>query len=383
MYGRTRKSARVSLAVAGALVALLCLPVAGQAGTREPLALARAALRDPGAAIDAVTHPSPRALAAAERHRNRAVAAAAGGVRITSTSYGADEMASIAAVLQRLDHGAELAQLSVYVATPAEISEICGATVVACYLPSEMEMVVSGLDRPVAGVPRDFAIAHEYGHHIANSQAGVAAAPIDVGTIRWATYERVCQFTRSHKLFPGDQGAHYWEDPEEAFAESYAHLNEPASRVSWQYTPLLAPSSASLAKIRADVVHPWSGPVSANISGTVAEPAPLPPPHRVTAGAGAGLDSAVVAGTPPWIATQEIRTPLDGTVSVSVQAPPGVELAVALRSDEAGGEALARGVGPAGGTIELAYANCGRSSLTLEVRSIHGAGPFQATVVRP
>jgi hypothetical protein len=89
---------------------------------------------------------------------------------------------------------------------------------------------------------------------------------------RWATYERVCQLTRRGRLFPGNQGAHYWQDPEEAFAQSYARLNRPDDRVSWQYTPLLRPTPAALAKIHADVAHPWSGPVEATWDGSVTAP---------------------------------------------------------------------------------------------------------------
>lgn len=383
MDERIRSQARVPLAFACALAALLCLPAAGQAATREPLAAARAALRDPAAAMDAIARPSAKALAAAERGAASDLPEAGAEAQISSTYYGPEEMASVAATLRRLVHGSELSSLSVYVATPAEIAEICGATVVACYLPSELKMVVSGVDRPVAGVPRDFAIAHEYGHHIANTQAGDRYAAIDVGTIRWATYERVCQFTRSRKLFPGNQGAHYWEDPEEAFAESYAHLSDPASTVSWQYTPLLAPSPAALTKIHADVANPWSGPVTSSLSGVLAEPGTTVAARRVAAAPGAGLDSATIAGTPPWVAVREISTPLDGGVSVSVQAPPGADLAVALRSSDGEHRVLGRATSGEGGTAQISFSNCGRQSLELEVRSLHGSGAFQATVVKP
>lgn len=362
---------------------MACAPALGQATTREPLALARAALHDPAAAMDAIARPTAKALAAAERGPTNDLPETGGEAQISSTYYGPEEMGSIAATLRRLVHGSELSRLSVYVATPAEIAEICGATVVACYLPAEMKMVVSGVGRPVAGVPRDFAIAHEYGHHIANTQAGDRYAAIDVGTIRWATYERVCQFTRSRKLFPGNQGAHYWEDPEEAFAESYAHLSDPASTVSWQYTPLLAPSPAALTKIHADVAHPWSGPVTSSLSGALAKPGSIVAARRVAAAAGAGLDSATIVGAPPWVATREISTPLDGTVSVSVQAPPGADLAVALRDTGAARSVLARATSGEGGTAEVSFSNCGRQSLELEVRSLHGSGSFQATVVKP
>jgi len=370
------------LALSCALVALAALlPASGSAATREPLSLARAALNDPAAAMDAAQRPDPRALAAAQRNRTNHFDGSE-EVRVSSSYYDSEQMAPIVATLRGLDHGPELAQLSVYVATPTEIAEICGATVVACYVPSRMEMVVSGEDRPVAGVPRDFAIAHEYGHHIANTQGGELFAAIDVGTIRWATYERVCQFTRASKLYPGNQGEHYWEDPEEAFAESYAHLSQPQAAVSWQYTPLLQPTTASLAKIHADIARPWTGPVTTTLGGKLSEPTPNRPAHRTAGANGTGLDSATAVGRPPWVAERLIDTPLDGQVSVSVQAPVGADYAVILRDAEAG-RVLSRASTGNAGTAEISYGNCGHSSLLLEVRSLRGSGPFRATVVKP
>jgi hypothetical protein len=372
----------MALAFAGALVLLALLPAIGSAATREPLSVARAALQDPSGATDSSVRPDAAALAATQRNRALHYDAGAQEVKkISSTYYGAEAMAPILATLRGLDHGPELAQLSVYVATPEEIVEICGATVVACYVPSRMEMVVSGVDAPVAGVPRDFAIAHEYGHHIANSQHGDLFSSIDVGTIRWATYERVCQFTRAHQLFPGNQGNHYWEDPEEAFAESYAHLTDPAARVSWQYTPLLQPTTTSLAKIQVDLAKPWTGPTTSALGGTLAAPS-AGPAHRIAGSARSGIDSATVVGPPPWIAWRQIQTPLDGNVSVSLQAPAGADYAFALRDGE-GGRVLATATTGEGGSAEISYGNCGHDSLQLEVRSLHGSGPFRATVVKP
>jgi len=352
----------------------------GAAATREPLSLYRAALREPGSTSPAAD-PDPGTLSAAPRSRAARPSTPGAEASLSSTYFGEDETATVAAVLRGLDHGSEMSLLSVYVATPEEISATCGATVVACYFPSRMEMVVSGLDRPVAGVPREFAIAHEYGHHIANVQRDALLAADGGGTIRWATYERVCQFTRAHKLHPGDPGAHYWENPEEAFAESYAHLSQPSSSVSWQFTPLLRPTAASLAKIHADVTRPWSGPVTSTLTGSLAEP-PRTSTAAAAAAAGAGVGQGVVAGRPPWIAARRIGTPLDGTVTVSVDAPEGASLAILLREHE-GGRVLSRGVASDGGSGEVSYGNCGHQSLWLELRGTEGGGPFRATVVRP
>lgn len=326
---------------------------------------------------------NPAALRAMARSSARRFAGVGGEFHISSTYFGPEAVDSVAATLRSLDHGPEMGTLNVYVATPEEIRETCGATVVACYVPAESEMVVSGFDRPVAGIPREFAIAHEYGHHIANSQGGGALPPLDAGTIRWTTYERVCQLTRAGRLFPGDQGAHYWQDPEEAFAQSYANLNRPTAGVSWPYTSLLRPTSASLAKIHADVSRPWSGPVTSSWSGSV-EPRPAadsPVAHGARAGR-LGIGAGQVAGDPAWRESHIVRTPLDGSVSVSVRSSSGVPLPVEL-VDPRGDRVLARGLAAAAGETALTYANCGHAELRLDVGGGATGGAFEAAITRP
>jgi hypothetical protein len=369
---------RAFLALASAVLASLALGATSSAATREPLS--EAALHGSPGAMDTAARPDPRALRALESGARRIDSG--NDASVSSTYYGLEQTAEVVGILRRLDHGPELEQLSVYIATAAEIEEVCGATVVACYFPGPMEMVVSGEEGAVAGVPRDFAIAHEYGHHIANTQSGDLGTPLEGGTIRWATYERVCQFTRARKLYPGDQGAHYWENPEEAFAQSYAHLNEPTEKVSWQYTPLLQPTTASLAKISADVTRPWSGPVTATWRAFVSDPPATASPRRLQGSNRAGIVSATAVGQPSWVASRLVRTPLDGTVSVHLAASPGADYAVLLRDSETG-RVLSRATTGEAGAADISYGNCGRSSLSLEVRSLDGAGAFEATVVRP
>jgi hypothetical protein len=366
------------LALASAVLATLALAATGSAATREPISAA--ALHGPPGAVDAVPRPDPRALRALASGAHRI--GAGNDADVSSTYYGSEQTAEVVGVLRQLDHGPELEQLSVYIATAAEIEQVCGAAVIACYVPSRMEMVVSGEGVASAGVPRDFAIAHEYGHHIANTQRGDLEAPLGAGTIRWATYERVCQFSRARKLYPGDQGNHYWENPEEAFAESYARLNEPDANVSWQYTQLLAPTVASLTKIRADVARPWTGPVSATWGDSVSAP-PVTASHQRPVGSSqAGIAGATAVGQPSWVASRLIRTPLDGRVSVHLQAPAGADLAVLLRDPDSG-RVISRSRTGEGGAADIAYGNCGHDSLLLEARSVHGAGVFEATVVKP
>jgi hypothetical protein len=351
----TRRSARVAIALLVAGTGLVAFPVAAGGATREPFAAAFGRAHARATPFGAETRPDafpPRAMTRGAAGRP---ASGADEFQIFSTYYGPAETASVASTLRSLDHGPEMAGLSVYVAAPGEVREACGAGVIACYVPSESKMVVSGVDRPVAGVPRAFAIAHEYGHHIANSEAAGTFPAIEAGTIRWATYERVCQLTRAHRLFPGEQGVHYWRDPEEAFAESYAHLSDPAARVTWQYTPLLEPTPTSLAKIRADVVDPWTGPITYPWSGSLSGPRP--------------------------VASRAVRTPLDGPVSASLQASPGAALGLVLR-DSGGGRVFARATTNPTGEASLTYSNCGHDSLRLEVHA-QTPTPFQASITRP
>jgi hypothetical protein len=358
------------------------LPVAS-AATREPLPRALARPHLTFGNDDSRVQPDPAALRAIARSSAQRFGAAGNGFRISSTYYGPQEVASVATTLRSLDHGSEMSTLNVYVATPEEIHETCGAMVVACYVPSEYEMVVSGIDRPLAGIPRAFAIAHEYGHHIANSQRGGAQPALEAGTIRWATYERVCQLTRAGRLFPGNQGARYWEDPEEAFAQAYADLNRPGANVSWQYTSLLQPTSASLVKIHADVSRPWTGPVTAPWSGSVTSPTrTLATASRVSPPGVPAVAPGRAVGDRGWIDSDPIRTPLDGPVTVSLEASPGASLLVVLRDPERG-RVLARARTDADGRASLSYSNCGHASLRLEVRSTGLAATFRAAITRP
>jgi hypothetical protein len=379
VHGRRALHLAATLALVAA--ALGALVPATRAATREPLRDALAAARLYDRAQDSSIRPDTAALRAMLRQTAHRYASAADEFSIASDHYGAAEVESVAAVLRSLDHGPEIARLSVLVATPGEIREACGDAVLACYFPSVGEMLVSGVDRPVDGVPRDFAIAHEYGHHVANTRASGASPGVEGGTLRWATYERVCQLSRRGRLFPGEQGARYWLNPEEAFAQAYAFLNRPDDRVVWDYTPLLRPTAASLARIHADVAHPWTGPVESRWGGTLA--APAQPAAAAGARSGAiGVGAGRAVGDPPWLATRVLRTPLDGLVAVSVRTPAGARVSVTLRDRELG-RPLARGVTGPDGRAEISYSNCGADVLRVEVRAIDGPASFEAELTRP
>ena len=350
MRGRRSLSSLLAVALAAALAALAAAPAG--AGTREPLRTAFDATPQRALAFGSSAPARQGRLRAIARSARRQPATGPEPA-ISSSHFGAAAIASVAATLRSLAHGPELAELETYVATAGELRSACGGTALACYLPAERRMVVSGVDRRFAGVPRDFAIAHEYGHHIAAADPVGAGAAVAAGTLRWATYERVCQLSRRGRLFPGNQGAHYWEDPEEAFAQAYAHLNRPAARISWQYSTLLRPTPGSLAKIQADVARPRQGPVASTWTATAA--------------------GSLV---------RRIRTPLDGPVAVSLRAQPGTGL-VALLREPGRGRVVAHAATAPDGSAELSHRNCGAAALELEVRARSAPVRFQATIARP
>ena len=155
----------------------------------------------------------------------------------------------IADFLGTLIHGSEMELLTVQLDTPSQIEFDCGYGAQACYYGGEDKIVLSGNDAPAPdGASREFVLAHEYGHHVARHRESPPPFPaaIDWGTARWSSYEHVCQRSRAGALFPGNEGLHYFRDPGEAFAESFAHLRFPESGVPWRWLPALEPDAAAL-----------------------------------------------------------------------------------------------------------------------------------------
>jgi hypothetical protein len=369
-------AARLILAASVAVLACACGTASAGAATREPISVLEAALNGEAARLPTAADADRRPVALAST--------ATTGVTpsVTSVAFGPDQTEAVARVIAGLDHGPELASQHVFVATAEEVASRCGEEVIACYFPATEEMVVAGSGGARGGVPRDFAIAHEYGHAIADSQTSPIGSAMETGTIRWATYERVCQLSRAGLLFPGNQGGHYWQDPEEAFAETYAELAEPAASVPWQFSNFLAPTPASLAKVRADVAHPWNGPTTLSWDDTVgAVPAPSAP--RVWGSARAGISSAESLGPPSGTVAKTFSAPLDGEVEMSLATGASTPVAVSL-VDPTSGRTLVRARTDAAGEATASFQNCGHESLRVEVRDL-GSAPvsFAVRFTRP
>jgi hypothetical protein len=271
-----------------------------------------------------------------------------------SSSYSPDPVADQGLVdfLGSRLHGPELGGLQVYVGTPAEIQRLCGGhpRVVACYAIGEGRMFVPG--ESVNGIPVEYPLTHEYGHHIASWRLNTPWDALDWGAKYWASAMRVCTYVHKGLLFPGNQGAHYREDPGEGFADGYAHLHYPA--VPWYFNELMRPGPLEFEAIRRDVLRPWTGPRTRTFRGRLG-------PRRATR-------------------RFAIRMKLDGNVTLRLAARAGASYSVEAQS---GGYAAGRTLRSGG---ELGIEWCRRrpvEGVTLTVRRRAGAGPFALRVRWP
>lgn len=266
----------------------------------------------------------------------------------------------IARFIGTLLHGDEVELVTVQLDTEFQLGFDCGYGAEGCYYSGENKIVVGGYEEADSeGATLDFVLAHEYGHHVAQHREVAAPFPsaIDWGTERWATLENVCRGQRAGRLFPGDEGTHYFEDPGEAFAESFARYHFPDLSVQWRYLSALKPTAASFRAIRKDTISPWRGRTSFVLSG-----------HVPARGEGAAVEA--------------LHTPLDGMVSLrpSSLRRHGYELALRSRA----GRLLRSSRNSRNPRHQLDYTVCGQSTLRLEITSTrrHG-GPFRLQIQRP
>jgi hypothetical protein len=148
---------------------------------------------------------------------------------------------------------------------------------------------------------------------------------------------------------------HYFEDPGEAFAESFAHYRFPHSGVRWRWIPALEPDRGAFEAIREDTLHPWLGRTPFRLGGRV-------PPRR---------DGAAV---------RAFRTPLDGTVSLR----PASRYRYSLSLLNPAGHVLRTSRHGLGHGHPLNYTVCGQSRLRVSIQSRRRAGgAFELQVQRP
>ncbi len=264
----------------------------------------------------------------------------------------------IADFLGTLAHGPEMELLTVQLDTPSQIGFDCGYGAQACYYGGENKIFLNGDGSSAPdGASREFVLAHEYGHHIARHRESPPPFPValDWGTARWSSYENVCRRSRAGALFPGNEGLHYFRDPGEAFAESYAHMRFPESDVPWRWVRSLEPDAGAFEAIREDVFHPWRGRTSIRLRGRV-------PPRR----GGSAL--------------RTLPTPLDGMVSLRPAGRPRYSLSLLTST----GRLLRSSRHGLSFRHQLNYTVCGQSKLRLALRAARRrGGAFRLQVQRP
>jgi hypothetical protein len=338
VWGSAGRAVSVACVGAVAVLVIAIAPGSASADRREadPLSLGAIPPRPASGPVrDRVIEGEPPAL------RRAAVSSGAGvyqdqdghSVRVrVSAAYADPEVRAQELVnfLGTLLHGDEMNDLTVTLATPGEIRVLCGLGAIACYYPDAEQMVVSGEDGAPDQPPREFVIAHEYGHHLAANRSNKPWRALERGTKRWSTYEGICRGIKRRKIRPG----RYFENPGEAFAEAFAFYHFP-NVISWVWD-IAQPNQGSFDAIFADVQFPWKKRTSVRWSGRRVK---LDGPRR------ADFDVNLLA-------THKRRRVLRHTVSPS--------------SDES-----------------LRFTVCGRRAVRVEVHRFKGAGHFDVRAARP
>jgi len=354
-------------ALAGiAMILLLAAPAAAE--TPSPRQRAAFAVPHPAVPLRDVVRAAPGAAGAR-------IAATASSARYPLNDGSGDSIAvnvsaacqqecdaadpqAIAHTIATFIHGPEVNLLTVQLDAPFQLGFDCGFEAQSCYVAGENKIVLNGdADPPIVSASREFVLAHEYGHHIAQHRDMPAPFPAAIGwgTERWSSVEHVCEGHRGGTFFPGDEGMHYYENPGEAFAESFAFNRFPEAAVEWLWAPALRPTAASLRALRQDTLQPWPGRHSFTVSGRVPR------------------NGALV---------REFRTPFDGKVSIGPGG--GRQLGYELLIRDRSGETLRSSRQGASFRHRLDYTVCGESRLRVVVRAIGKARkPFRLTIQRP
>jgi hypothetical protein len=274
------------------------------------LALAALALRDTTASaqpawartIDGASQPRASAMSLAT-----AAVADRGGPITTSTGETVDVRVSDALpadvtpeswaeFLAHMDHGPELAQLTVYIVTFDEVQQACGTRALGCY--AQDQLVAPG-ETAFDTTPEEV-VRHEYGHHIAYHRVNTPWPAIDWGPKRWASALNVCSRVARSQAYPGNEGTNYALNPGEAWAETYRVLEERKAGITTSSWPIVDqsffPSDAALTAALQDVTQPWTASHTRLVSRAFGKKSP-------------GVW---------WV---PLATPLDGGVRVSATVP--------------------------------------------------------------
>jgi hypothetical protein len=258
----------------------------------------------------------------------------------------------------RLTHGSELSQLTSYIATLAEVSELCGPRALGCY--GGNEMVALG-EPSIDGTTPEEVVRHEYGHHVAFHRVNTPWEAIDWGPKHWASSANVCARVARHEAFPGDGGQNYSQNPGEAWAEVYRLMDERKAGVNTQTWPIISrnffPNEAALEAAESDVLQPWT-----RSSVTRAQ--------------------RVFGRRTPKTWRIPLSTPRDGELRITATLPKAGPYEVALVGAN-GRTVLRRAQWVSQRAKRLTTTVCGQRSLSLRVTQKGGLGRVTVTVSAP
>lgn len=321
------------------------------------------------ASVPTAARPLAARIGVLQPHRiSRAAISFRGGPITTSTGETVDVRVSDAFAvdavtpegwaefLARMVHGPELSQLTMYVAPLAEVTELCGFGSLGCY--SRNRSVAVGETLPDGTTPEDV-VRHEYGHHIALYRANAPWRAIEWGPKHWASAAGVCARVARGEAYPGDQNDHYAQNPGEAWAETYRLMDERKAGIGtarWQIiAPSFYPTEAALQAAELDVRQPW----------TVG--------HRTV------LRRALRKGQIWWI---PLRTPLDGSLAVTVKLPRGgLHKAALMAADRK--TVLKLGSSAGLRQRKIAATVCGQRSVYVRVTQLGAPGPVTVATSTP
>jgi len=357
----------------------------GTAAAAKPQALtplqAAAQATGSGHGRDTIISGAPSAVSPSSLARSAAASKApwtggsysvvVGGKTVKVTVWLSSRFATNAAVNRswalfyaRLPHGAELAHLTLYIATFDQIqSQYCGAWADSCYWPDAGRIYLTG-EAPPDGANIQQIAAHEYAHHIAGFRVNYPWDTLGRGPKRWATSMQVCQKVATGEMHPGDEGVHYYSNPGEIWAEAYrayastfaglvpdtwasfAPDSDLATWLGWTQTP------TNLAAAAKDVSTPWAGQHKQNLT-------------------------ASLGPSGPQVSTITIPTTLDGRLEYLTTVTG--TLRVRVTANAANGQPLVL----SGSSTTAKASLCGTSAAIIKVTRLSGTGKWKMTVGDP